>query len=251
MQQIKQTNNYDRFVFNPSNRDVHPKRVEQLELSIGLFDFGNSYPIVVSPPNENNGEGPMIMTIFDGQHRYWARYNLSLPVFFVIDPDMTIDKVGRINSTQHGWMLGDYLQSFATETELNKGLHQYKIVTGYQARHDFKAGIALKILCGGRWGRVREDLVSGTLKVTTDLHEAENFARAVKDFGQYISYNKNDRFIVAFKKLWDSPEYEHRKMLSKLEYLSLKLNRQPNIKSYVQMFQDIYNHKNQNPIAVT
>ena len=249
MQQVKMTNNYDRFDFDPSNRDISIPKVKQLELSIGLIDFGNSYPIVVGQPKAN-GEGPMKMTIFDGQHRYWARFQLDKPIWFIIDPKMSIENVGIVNSTQHGWKLADFIKTYSTDTENKEGLHQYKIVAGYRDRHGFKSGVALKILCGGRWGTVKNDLTAGTLTVTANLSEAEQFAKAIGDFGNYVKFNKQDRFIFGFKRLWDSSEYDHKKMLSKLEYLSPRLNRCPGIDDYIKMFLDIYNHKNQNPLTV-
>lgn len=250
MQQIKQTMNYDKFDFDPSNRDISFAKVKQLELSISLIDFGNSYPIVVGNPSSSKDGRPARMTIFDGQHRYWARFQLEKPIYFIIDPAMTIDNVGIVNSTQHGWKLADFLKTYSTDTSTREGLHEYKIVTGYRDRHGFKSGVALKILCGGRWGNVKDDLTNGSLKVTASLSDAERFAKAVLDFGKYVKFNKQDRFIFGFKKLWDSPDYNHKKMLSKLEYLSIKLVRCPGINDYVKMFQDIYNHRNQNPISV-
>ena len=97
---IYKTKDYSAFIIDPVyNREVDVKHVKKLTTCYKTIgDFGEAYPIVV---DEN-------MRIVDGQHRYTARKELGLPIYYIQSIELSSDKLGLINDAMKKWSQADY-----------------------------------------------------------------------------------------------------------------------------------------------
>ena len=81
------------------------------------------------------------------------------------------------------------------------------------------------------------------MNITTSWEFADKFAEAVDDFGAFINFNKHARFIEALHMCFEHPKYNHERMMTKIEYLSNKLKRRPDVKSHLEQLEYVYNSK--------
>lgn len=104
---IYQTYDYDAFMKLENNRIVTETRKKKLIASISNGDV--LCPIIVNKK----------MEIIDGQARYEARKQMSLPIVFIVDPEATINDCMRMNSYNTRWTTMDFVRSWASSGNEN------------------------------------------------------------------------------------------------------------------------------------
>lgn len=99
---IYKTKEYNQFLIDSEyNRDVNTNHVKKLKDSIKTFgDYGDCFPIVV---DEN-------MRIVDGQHRFTARKELGLTIYYIQSTELDSTKLGGINDSVNKWKPDVYLK---------------------------------------------------------------------------------------------------------------------------------------------
>ena len=83
--EIYMTNDYSMFVSMKHNRNISEAHIQRLMKSMSEKQY--PVPIVVNEKNE----------IADGQNRFEAIKALSLPVYYMVIPGLTIEDVKRLN----------------------------------------------------------------------------------------------------------------------------------------------------------
>jgi hypothetical protein len=98
--QIYKTKDYDKFIIDVNlNRNVNIPNVKKIKNSIKDYgDHGVVFPIVVDDK----------MRIIDGQHRFTARKELGLTIYYIQDLELDINKLGGINDAVKKWIGDDY-----------------------------------------------------------------------------------------------------------------------------------------------
>jgi hypothetical protein len=121
--QIYKTKDYDKFVIDENlNRNVNIPNVKKIKNSIKDYgDHGVVFPIVVDDK----------MRIIDGQHRFTARKELGLTIYYIQDLELDINKLGGINDAVKKWVVGDY-------EKVNSNTSFYKILKSYKNSVDFE-----------------------------------------------------------------------------------------------------------------
>jgi hypothetical protein len=121
--QIYKTKDYDKFVIDANlNRDVNIANVRKIKNSIKNYgDHGVVFPIAVDDK----------MRIIDGQHRFTARKELGLTIYYLQDLDIDINKLGGINDAVKKWIANDY-------EKVNSSSSFYKILKQYKQSIDFQ-----------------------------------------------------------------------------------------------------------------
>ena len=110
------------------------------------------------------------------------------------------------------------------------------------ASNEFPPSTTLIVLCGDRGSHITNMFKSGKMEITTSWEFANKFAKAVEDFGVFINFNKQARFIEALHVCFEHPKYDHERMMTKVEYLSNKLKRRPDVKSHLEQLDYVYNY---------
>ena len=67
----------------------------------------------------------------------------------------------------------------------------------------------------------------------------------INDFGEYLEFYKTRAFIKACTVMFRAEGYNHKKMLSKLEYLSTRILKSVYWDDYVKQLETVFNYKSQ------
>lgn len=101
---IRTTDEYDKFKILNSNRRASDKHIQQMMQSIeGAKIIGN--PVLVNEKFE----------IIDGQHRFYARKELGLPIIYISEDGLDIETVKKLNENSKNWSLFDFIDSKGKE----------------------------------------------------------------------------------------------------------------------------------------
>lgn len=97
---IYKTKDYSKFIVDDEyNRDVNESNVKKIKKSITTYgDHGAVFPIVV----DNN------FRIIDGQHRFTARKEMNLSIYYVQDIELSSTVLGGINDSISKWKHTDF-----------------------------------------------------------------------------------------------------------------------------------------------
>jgi hypothetical protein len=101
---MKSTIDYSIFKEFSSNREVDPKHVNKLVVSIMKRNLLNVNPIVIDTQ----------MRVIDGQHRLEAAKILELEIFYIVE-DINRGDISLLNSNQKNWTAMDYINFYTVE----------------------------------------------------------------------------------------------------------------------------------------
>jgi len=223
---IRSTTNYDMFHLEQANRKVDPKHVSELVEAIREKNLLREYPIVVD----------VDYNVIDGQHRLCAARILGIPIFFIVSATATVADVSFITNRVDHWDINDYLYFWCM-----KGHEDYLKLREFHNTYPFLSiSICRYLLCGGK--KDHTEFVAGRFKVRR-LDLAEKTAQAVIDLRRFTDLHKSFQFVNAVSALVSHPEYNHKRMLCKLEYLSQKLVKRVDTRAYLETLSEIYNYK--------
>jgi hypothetical protein len=157
-----------------NNRPVDRKRVEKLKKDIAVNDYGKSFPIIIN----KNG------VIRDGQHRFTARQELKLPIYFhVSDQALNLDAVAKTNSMQKAWSTDDHILSRA-----NNGNKTFQAIENFANNNGLKPSQAISFFRGEGSSNVRKGILAGEIVDITQsqINEAQKILNVWKAFRVYI-----------------------------------------------------------------
>jgi len=234
MKQIQTTTSYGKFVLAGENRPIRLKKVERLRQAMERKNLSTNFPIIVS----KNGKDKYV--IIDGQHRFLANVQLKAPIFYInAKDDISIDEVAEVNTLQDKWNHTDYLHHFT-----KKGMHEYKVLEGFMRRYGFGLTTSLAMLTGSKGNRT-DEFRAGNIVTTNNLTQANKHAERIHELGTHVSFFKTRSFVLACFDMFKRPDYDHERMVGKLDYLSHKLVRCANKEDYLGVLEEIYNFKAQ------
>lgn len=228
MMEILCTKDYDMFKQCLDQRELTPETLAKVSKSMKRMGFKASKPIIV---NSN-------MEVMDGQHRLRVARNLGLSVYYVIDDSVTMDEVRILASAQAKWSMDDYVSSHIR-----------------QGREDFKRLLDLKELSGLSWRSLTDSCFYDSAAWRDEIHTGKFNLSAIKEaeivefiskfeiFKPLCKHWQLRAFCVAASQMFAHPDYNHKKMLARLEWRSPMLIRCSLVSEYLQVFQNIYNYK--------
>lgn len=243
MSEIKKTNKYDMFKFSKVNAPINYAHVDKIAASIKIKNMLHMRAIMV---NED-------MEIIDGQHRLLAAKKVGVDIYYQIDETLSDDDMAILNSNARIWGPGDFLHHF-----VSRGNENYKKLNNFLKVHDLKLYDGLALL-GKGGGGVAADLRAGTFQFPdpNKAIEAAEGAEKIKEILNYISDTSINRLpFLNHKTVFRSliplvthPDFDLKLMLRKIDMLLPKIIKKADTQSYFEMFRDIYNWKNQNPLT--
>lgn len=230
------TTDYDMFKFIMSNRDTDRTHVKKLAKAIREKNLLHLNPIIV---NEN-------YEVIDGQHRLEAAKMLGLPIYYNIDSDVTQEDISGMNSNKKNWTVMDYVNFYT----INKKPDFVAFAALCQRFPDFSAPILMTII-GGDGKKNYEALKRGEIDVT-NIDKADIILSKLQDFKDAVPQIANSaRFIEAFTAIFLHVDYDHSRMLKKLQTCPSLFIPCLNKKAYIQMLQSIYNRGQRDESIVT
>ena len=235
---ITTTKKYDLFELHEFNRDV--TRVEKLELSMSKYGWLDPYPMHVV----RNGGKKLI--IKDGHHRFEVAKKLSLPVKYVICNDNRIS-IHELQKTTNTWNLKDYLVSY-----IRTGNPEYIAVKEYVDETGIPVNIAISLVGGESSGSHNfvNAFKDGRYKIGNQLHanQIKNIIFHIKKVG--VAFATSALFLQALSKVLRVKEVDMERLKSKISVHSSYFERQPNVESYLDAIEAIYNRQSKDRVPV-
>ena len=162
-------------------------------------------------------------------------------MYYQIVDTLTLDDIPRAAAVQSSWKMKDYIHHHAT-----KGKQQYLLFKSYMDRNNFAPSSTLSILCGDRSKYTVGKLKSGELRISRDWAVANKFAESIEELGEFITFNRQARFLEAYMICFQNKEFDHSKMITKLEYLSSRMRRMTDTYNHLEQLENVYNFNTKN-----
>lgn len=102
---LQVTTDYGKFKKIDSNREINKSHLNKLILGIQSKNLLYLFPIVINKH----------MEIVDGQHRLKSAEILKLPIYFLVDNNITKADIAMVNSNRKAWAVADYVNFYADE----------------------------------------------------------------------------------------------------------------------------------------
>jgi hypothetical protein len=222
------TFDYDAFKFLKGNRPVDEKHVRKLVQSMQQEYLQR--PIDV---NEN-------YEIIDGQHRYTAIKELGYPLFYVVRKGWTMRQVQVANSNTKTWTIADVINS---QCEL--GNKEYRAIKYFAEKYKISQVVSYSLLNPAMDGtRIKKGLFE-----VGDIEIADKTARYIKLISKMVNFDCFRRpFVHSFRKLAENNNFDFDIFVKKLEYQSDRLKPCIDVKSQIELIEEIYNYRNQNKV---
>lgn len=99
--------NYDKFMYKPSNRKIKQKHLEQIKDAIKEYGYNKFKEIDVSDAKDGK------YYIEDGQYRYTACKELGFPIYFKIVGKKSVYELSEENRLQDKWGRQDYVNAYS------------------------------------------------------------------------------------------------------------------------------------------
>ena len=237
---IFSTTDYDKFMLIESNRLIRAGKVSKLKEEIERKDLTHENEIKV----HLNDSGDKLI-ISEGQHRFVTCMELGLPIYYRFS-DMAIDDIGMVNSVQDKWTLQDSLHHYC-----NRGIHDYKILSGFRKKYHYPITTLIHVLSGRNDKTMLDEFRRGEFRVTQRLdaiHELLGKIQQFKKFNDKIYRHRT--FLKVYMDLMTHPEFEHEKMIHKVEQVPMRFIYCTRIFDYLRMIEEVYNYNNRNPIKL-
>src|SRR5260221_3333588 len=197
---------YDLFLSQKGNRlisDIHSVNIaESMEIIGNVSSISCVYEII---------NGKTFYRIIDGQHRFDACKHLNKPIEYTVwntdEKAMT-----ALNANQKNWTLSDYLN-----LGIIQGKEDYIQIKEYVKRTGISLNSVVEIFGEmDELGKYKnKQAVFKTLRWKIhNKEEGEDILNKLfefyKDYG--IKHYNHNKFITAFKIIYNDPDYDHEKM---------------------------------------
>ena len=243
MPKIMKTKDYDMFHLVGWNRDVIPSHVAAIMKSMhNLGNLTNLMPIVVGPKTRKFAtkeypQGKHI--ILDGQFRFVSLKFSREWVYYVVDKENQIkpEDVAQVQVSRK-WSYDDYMNYYCA-----LGFKEYAIYAGFKKRSKWSHN-CVQILLAGNTKGAASAFKEGTFVMLRSIAECNAIIEMINEFSEHFRYYKQRGFICAMLKIIENvDEYDHDRMMQKMDYLSERLVRCPDTESYIRLLEKLYNFK--------
>jgi hypothetical protein len=246
---LAQTDDYELFELHPQNRDIHPGNFERITKSMKKIGFSPHEAIGVVPGD--NGK----FVIIRGHHRFMAAMGLGIPIWYIFAEDygLTLPEGEKYKKP---WDLRDWLltyvriaaktDNFAEEDAAYLQIYKYKEETG------IPLGLTVSLLAGNSAGSTNkiEAFKDGRFRLGPQKH-ADDVKRIVMQLKyQKIVFAAQSYFVQALSKALMLDEFSTSQFMQKASSYKFLLEKQPNVDSYLDMIEKVYNWKSRNKVPI-
>ena len=219
---------HDMFSLDETNRPIDWDHVQELYDAIEAKNLLHLCPMIVSSE----------FVVLDGQHRLKAAEGLEVPIYYIISDDMSIEDVPIVTSRLKNWKREDVLHHYCA-----RGFPEYLKLRDFAEEHPRIRLNTIIGLCTYRDSKVvSRSFIDGSYECN-DIPFAKRVISALHDFRDVgIDFWHQTTFVNAVANLMANANYDHGIMIGKLEYLSRKVVRCPDMDTYIAMLSEIYNY---------
>ena len=235
MKQIQSSVEYNKFASIIGNRNLNMNKIDKICNDVsGGFNMLEYYPIIVYVDND-------LFKIIDGQHRFEVSKRTENPVYFIICNNITLKQIAILNSRGEKWKATDFLNCY-----IKLGIKDYQDVRSLMASHHINIKLAIDLLMdfkhhGGQpSSEAFQDgnFKSNYMKETIELLDLINSV-----FGRYKFCF--DRYLVgAVLKLQSIGKVDFEELKSKIDMAPMMIDKQGDLKGYLNNIERVYNYKN-------
>lgn len=230
--QVFFTTEYTKFKSLIGNRDL-----DQLHLKRLVESFREQYlfsPIIVNDKFQ----------IIDGQHRFEAAKELSLPVYYIVAPGYGIKEVQILNTNSSNWDFYDYLKMY-TDKKLTPYVQMQEFMDAFP---DFGIKAAIRILTDN--GKDDDDINKYVLKPkdfqkgrmdVPNLNLAYKNAKKILKYKPVFKHYSSAKFVSTMITLFKNKNFDNDELVAKLTKNPNQLIPCTTITAYKFLIEDIYN----------
>jgi hypothetical protein len=237
--QVHTTTDYSMFKTIDGNRNVNLLHINRLKKSMQ-----EHYLFTVIVVNEK-------YEIIDGQHRFHAIRDLSLPLHYTMIPGYSLLQVQILNANSSNWSSQDYLQAYC-----DLGYEDYLTLSEFLRKYNLNISIGASILIGNTTGQGGikagapfEFFKHGTLKVSDkQVKDAEKFMDMLYLFEPYFNGFKTRSFVFALMKLSNNPDFSITELLQKVKIQPSALQSCVHVNQMISLIEEIYNYKRRDKV---
>lgn len=231
---IEHTYDYSKFKLVGINRKVIRKHAMDIAAAIQVRNLLHLFPVIVDT-NWN---------VMDGQHRLSAVQHieaaklLKLPVYYIMDPDITIDDIQLLNTNKVNWKNIDYIQFYA-----GKKMKSYVDLAAFIEKHP-KIPLSTCVDLVSSKRRDLREVKKGNF-IADRMQEANYVLECVYDIrlcmdSQDIMW-KSGFFIGAMRAVISTGKYDHAMMMASPYNNRNSWTKQHNKRGYIIEIERIYN----------
>lgn len=222
---IESTTEYGIFHAIKGNREISKPHVNRLIKAIEKENLLAYSPIIVNKQ----------MQVIDGQHRLEAAKKLKEPIYYIIDPDATIDEVMSLNANSKIWTSVDFANSYA-----ERGKLEYIALLDFSKRHDLTIPICIEIVSADPGSAGKNRFKLGTFKGRdwADSERIAEYAFALRPFMDYRVVKSKSFYRALRTYLGKEKEVPDSELLDKYAVSDNKIGYRPDIIGYLRQFED-------------
>lgn len=201
--------------------------------------FINAYPMHVM----KNGSGKL--KVKAGHHRLSAAKDLGIPVYFVVSDDNAT--IQELENATNPWTMKDYLTSY-----VRQGRPEYIEVYKYVEETGISLGNAISLIAGeeAMSRNKTEQFRNGNFKPGNPVH-----ADKVKDIvlfmkSKNIGFASHSLFVGALSKIIFVHEFDPERFKKKVAVHKSIFEKQPDIKSYLDAIEAVYNRQSKDKLPL-
>ena len=222
------TRDYATFEFDPTNRAISAKRVqEKREMIRNGKDFLRECPIIVQYV-----DGKLV--IRDGQHRRKAAEDEGVVLYYILTDRMDSEDVIAINNSQHSWSIGDRMHHFVTQ-----GKPEYLALDAFMKKYPWiLLSVAVNLCHYGDRAKMGFDDGSYT---ANDLTFAEEVAQLCLRLKEFTPLYETRSFIESIACCLEIDGFEAKRLVEKARRQIGDIKRHGRVEQYLEMWDSIYN----------
>jgi len=251
--QVNSTNDYSKFKTLQGNRNVNKLHVKRLKES-----FKEAYlltPIVVNQDYQ----------IIDGQHRFQAAKEMSLPINFIVCNNYSLKEVQLLNTNMKNWKKEDYLNAYC-----DLGFSEYLKFRNFMKMFPEFGILSCETILtntttGSGGSTVRSPELKGVINESGSyslrfFQEGDllipNFEKSVENAEKimmikpyFIGFNR-PTFVRAMIGIFKIQYYSHSRLIERLSANPTALQVCANVTQYKLLIEDIYNFRSREKVTL-
>lgn len=232
---IYETYDYSKFKKLLGNRNInHVKAIIESIKTYG--DLGTA--IIVNEKYE----------IVDGQHRYDARKELGLPIFYEIKVGFGIKECIAMNTSSLNWSLEDYINCYA-----EYGYKDYILLREIESEYSNKLPKALiRSIVSGTFASIPNSKIKkGVFECKTEEFQIHNILDYIASFSMPKKIRGNIKLLYyVFRFCYESELVDNTRLYQQWEKNNCRIEGVTDIKQAAEVVEDIYNYHCKNIVYI-
>jgi hypothetical protein len=226
---IQKTSEYSQFLSSPFQRPTKESKIQKLMESMRKIGFDYSTPIVVKQVGK-------FLQVVRGQHRLEAASRLGLPIYFVIQNELT--DYDAIDTSETSWSPSDTVSAFA-----EAGYSHYVYLREFSNTHKLPLVLAARLLSGSNsTNGVRESLTNGEFEITSS-ESALNVVTVIDALSSKWKFCRVSNFIGAVQAMFLNKSVMWPHFIKRMTASTVVPSKRTSILEYLYLFEEIYNFR--------